>query len=194
MKLENKLTFVKDSNAKNIQAIRLFYVAMEKFKSYSTNEMCVGHTYGISSPFILPENITLEEASKVVSYITEKIEKENNMLTCSEKTVALVSGELEKYGFQIVDGCEKGHFHAVDSFDLFRRIRSALPVCQRIAGVVDLFTVSGDVRIFERSDLNFRYFDWYTPKVSRQEVEGIYKRIGKEHILSGVESGQGEME
>lgn len=168
--------------------IRLFYVAMEKFKRYSTNEMCVGHTYGISSPFMLPENMTVEDANKVVSYLTEKVEKENNIIPCTEKSVAMVSSILEQYGFQRIEGVEHGHYHALTVYDSFRRICPALPVGDNYSGTLDLFTVSGDVKLFERSCLNSRYFDWFTPRVSKKEIEDIYKNIGKGDILENAES------
>ena len=150
---------------------------MEKFKRYATNDVCVGHTYGISNPFILPKNMTLEEANKVVSYLTEKIEKENNLLQCSERSVSMISGLLEDYGFQEVKNSGAGHMHAITLFEPFRRIRAANARCAEMSNVADLFTVSGDVRLFENSELNRRYFDWYTPDVTEDEVNRIYERI-----------------
>ena len=70
MNLQNNINENK-KETRSIRMIRLFYVAMEKFRRYSTNEMCVGHTYGISSPFILPEGMTIEDANKVISYLSE---------------------------------------------------------------------------------------------------------------------------
>lgn len=187
MNLQNNINENK-KETRSIRMIRLFYVAMEKFRRYSTNEMCVGHTYGISSPFILPEGMTIEDANKVISYLSEKVEKENNIEPCTEKSVVMVSDILEQYGFQKVDNIESGHFHSVDKYDPFRKIGSFLPVCQKVAGVVDLFTVSGDLKLFHHSSFDSRYFDWFTPRVSKQEVDEIYNNIGKGDLLECAES------
>lgn len=187
MNLQNNFKENKEKT-RSIRMIRLFYVAMEKFRRYSTNEMCVGHTYGISSPFILPDGMTIEDASKVVSYLSEKVEKENNIEPCTEKSVAMVGDILEEYGFQKVDNIECGHFHSVDKYNPFRKIGSFLPVCQKVAGVVDLFTVNGDLKLFHNSYFDSRYFDWFTPGVSKQEVDAIYNNIGKGNLLESDES------
>ena len=188
MKLKQNKTSVNEKILRDAKSIRLFYVAMERFMRYSTYSMCVGHTYGASTPFILPESMTLEEACKVVSYLTDKIEAENNLLPCSEKAVAMVSKELENYGFKRVNEELFEHNHVVSAYEPLRRIRTILPVCQSYSGVVDLFTVSGDVRVFEHSDLSSRYFDWYTPKVHKQEIDDIYKKIQNKETNLGEES------
>jgi len=60
---------------KRIPTLRLYYVALEKFTRYGTDEIKLGQTYGVSSPFRLPHNMSMEDACKVVSYLSDKVEK-----------------------------------------------------------------------------------------------------------------------
>ena len=168
---------------KRIPTIRLYYIALEKFLKYGTDQMMVGQTYGVSSPFRLPNGMTFEDAFKVVSYLSDKVETENNLEPASEKSVIMVSNILENYGFSKVEGEEKGHFHAVSTYVPFRKIKTAFPACEKIEGVVDLFTVGGNFRTFKKTDLHKRYFDWYSKGVTAEKIQDIYKDIRKEFLL-----------
>ena len=168
---------------KKIPTLRLFYVALEKFTQYGTDELKIGQTYGISSPFRLPHNMSMEDACKVVSYLSDKVEKENNLESACEKSVTMVSNILENYGFRKEEIKEKGHYHSVSECVPFCKIQTSVPATEEIEGVVDLFTVSGDFKIFKKTDLHDRYFDWYNEGISKQEIIDIYKRIGQEHWL-----------
>ena len=170
---------------KRIPTIRLCYVAMEKFKRYGTEETKVGQTYGFSSPFRLPYEMTIEDACRVVSFLSEKVENENNIEPASEQSVAMVSKGLASFGFDRVESRPHGHIHTVSEYDPMRRIQSEALGCGEIDGVVDLFTIGGDFKVFKRSDLYDRYFDWFTEGVSQQEVFDIYKNIRREYLLEG---------
>ncbi len=93
-----------------LKAVRLCYVSMGKYNEYGTDILKIGKTFGLSSPFMLPKGMSSEESCKVISFITEKIEAENNIEPCSESSVALTSRELEKYGFEKVESHAHGHF------------------------------------------------------------------------------------
>ena len=168
---------------KRIPTIRLYYIALEKFLKYGTDQMMVGQTYGVSSPFRLPNGMIFEDAFKVVSYLSDKVETENNLEPASEKSVIMVSNILENYGFRKVEGEEKGHFHAVSSYVPFSKIKTAFPAGEQIEGVVDLFTVGGNFRTFKKTDLHKRYFDWYSKGVTAEKIQDIYKDIRKEFLL-----------
>lgn len=189
-KKDKEMTLVARNNLAELQngeetpAIRLYYVALEQFKRYGTNNLCIGQTYGISSPFVLPKDMSLEDACKVVSFLSDKVEKENNLEPAGAKSVSMVSNILEKYGFEKIDGKEKGYYHTVTEYDPFHKIESGLPVCNKIDGVVDLFSVNGDFKLFKKSDLHDRYFDWYSEGITQQEITKIYKNIHQENLLS----------
>ncbi|MGN1208652.1 MAG: hypothetical protein ACI4TI_04215 [Christensenellales bacterium] len=157
--------------------IRLLYVSFEKFKDHFSNETKIGRTIGVSSPFKLPKNMTLDDACKVISYLSEKIEAENNLNAGSQKSVALVSANLHKYGFKKINGFEHGYYHAIGTKNAFKNNNDAI-YASKIDGVTDLFTVGGDICRFEKSDFNDRYFDWFTENVTKEMFENIYKKIG----------------
>lgn len=168
---------------KRIPTIRLYYVAFNKFNRNGTGYTYIGQTYGISSPFRLPNEMRIEDACKVVSYLSEKVESENNIEPASEKSVAMVSNELTKYGFERVESKEHGHYHAVSEYIPFTKIRTSIPVSRGIDGVVDLFSVGGDFKMFKKSDLHDRYFNWFTAGVTEQEIIEIYKKIRQDYLL-----------
>lgn len=168
---------------KKLPKIRLYYVALSKFNRYAEGEIKVGQTHGISSPFYLPRGMTIEDACKVVSYLSEKVEKEFNYEPASEDSVAMVSKKLRDFGFDKKEGCPHGHFHAVGKYPLFSKIKSSFEACDEIESVVDLFSVGGDFKVFKKTELHDRYFDWFTPNVTEQEIIDIYKKINKEDYL-----------
>ena len=193
MELSDISILAKADYTKRIPTIRLYYVALEKFSRYGSDEIKIGQTYGISSPFRLPNEMSIEDACRVVSYLSEKVESENNLEPASEKSVAMVSKLLTTYGFEKVESKEKGYYHAVSDYKPFEKIRTNfLPACEEIKGVVDLFTVGGDFKVFKKSDLYDRYFDWFTEGITKQEVEDIYKKIRKDYLLPYPTSSDGE--
>lgn len=160
--------------------IRLYYIALNKFNRYGTNERKVGATYGISSPFKIPTGMTEEEAYKVISFLSEKVERENKLEPGSQKSVAMVSYILGNYGFERLDGFPKGYLHTTFDYSTNRKIKasSAGKMCKPIEGVKDLFTVDGDLDLFENCDLNNNYFEWFSEGVPERVVKTIYGRIG----------------
>jgi len=173
----------KTDYTKRILTIRLYYVSLELFNRYGSNELKIGQTYEISSPFRLPPEMSIEDACKVVSYLSDKVEKENNLEPACEKSVIMVSNLLQDYGFEKVETKDKGHYHAVSEYIPYHKIRTDFPVCDKIEGVVDLFTVGGDFDVFKKTDLHGRYFNWYSEDITQQEIVDIYKKIRREYLL-----------
>ena len=162
----------------NAYAIRMFYVAIEKYYNYGTNEKKVGETYGISHPFALPNGMTIEDACKVISFISNKVEKDDDIQPASEISVSTVSSILENYGFKKLETYKNGHYHAISKFLPFRKIETdTFEPCKQIPGVVDLFTVGGHSNMFNKTNLQKRYFDWYLENVNVEEVKEIYKNL-----------------
>lgn len=171
--------------------IRLVYVAIGKYLSYDTSEIRTGETYNITSEFILPSGMSMKDACKVVSYLSEKVECEDNLDEASPSSVAKVSNILEQYGFKKVENCPHGRFHRtkdvhgnfLSSFSTFEDVDEQIKVDDVLAekpGVVDLFTVGGDFRLFTRTPMDKRYFEWFMPRVKREEIEKIYANIGED--------------
>lgn len=171
--------------------IRLVYVAIGKYLSYDTSEIRTGETYNITSEFILPSGMSMKDACKVVSYLSEKVEREDNLDEASPSSVAKVSNILEQYGFKKVENCPHGRFHRtkdvhgnfLSSFSTFEDVDEQIKVDDVLAekpGVVDLFTVGGDFRLFTCTPMDKRYFEWFTPRVKKEEIEKIYANIGED--------------
>ena len=159
--------------------IRMSYVGLEVFYRYGTNELKIGETYGIGKPFKIPEDMTIEDACKVISYLSEKVEEDYDLEPASESSVKKVIELLPVYGFEKIDEYQAGHKHIVSKYTP-TKIKTAIQKCE---GVVDLFTVGGQFDTFKNSDLYDRYFDWFTEGVSKQEVLALYRKIGKDHLI-----------
>ena len=46
--------------------------------------------------------------------------------------------------------------------------------------ILNLFTVTGRLLLFQKSKLYPKYFEWYTEGVSKHEVKKIYEKLGLE--------------
>lgn len=165
---------IKRFEIENSKKIRLIYISLEIFRRYDTSKLKIGETLCVTSQFELPTNMTMKQACKVISYLSEKVEQENGLEPASVASVAEVSQILENYGFKKIPNCEKGHSHCVRNYVPFTKI----PVsCKKEEGVADLITFAGKT-CFKHSEMYSRYFDWFTEGVSLQEVADIYEKIG----------------
>lgn len=137
---------------------RLSYVDYHRFgEGYGYGPNNVSLLYWNSDTFTLPINMDRNDAFKVLSYLTDFIEKEDDIEIGSLKSVRTLNSvlDLERFGF--------------------RKIK-----CGDKALVVDLFTVAGRSLLFKRSGYYEKYFNWYTEGVTREEVEAIYAKLGME--------------
>lgn len=154
--------------------IRLIYVAIEKYISRFDLKDKLGTTYNSSSPFKLPEGMTMQEAYKVISYISEFVEKTYNKEPASSDSVALTSYTLGSYGFEKIEGFPKGYTHSTEDYVGRGKVieETTIPATR------DLYTVGGDFGQFKKSNLYSKYFNWFVENVSLEEVQAIYDRIG----------------
>ena len=67
------------------------------------------------------------------------------------------------------------------SLNLFTFIREGREP-QQIRNVTDFFTVGGDLRLFEQSDLMDRYFEWFTYNRYADEIKEFAKKYGVEFL------------
>lgn len=144
---------LEDHEIPNSNYYRLHYIEF-----YRRNEQIdprpdnIGITNWPCSTFMLPEGMTREEGFKILSYLTDFIEKRKDTEACSLKSVRTLDGvlDLDRFGFQKVTTNPKD--------------------------VIDLFTVSGRILLFKQSEFYEKYFEWYTENVTRGEIEKIYKK------------------
>ena len=165
--------------------IRLYYVAFNKINDLKTLDTKIGKTFGVSMPFVLPNGMSIKDACKVVSFLFDKVERENlNIVPGSESCVCMVNKLLSKYGFSAMESAERGHFYTESNYKPGKKIQTdVFPVCNKIEGTIDLFTIGGSVRIFKKTDLAKRYFNWYIKGVTAKDIKNIYESIGQQYIL-----------
>lgn len=106
-------------------------------------------------PFVMPDHMTEEEGFKTLSYLTDFIEKRDDIDECSFTSVAYLDIILEKYGFKRVNETDENR-------------------------ITDLFTVNGRFSLFEKSEFYKKYFNWYKDRISKEEIEKIYNKLGME--------------
>lgn len=138
---------------------RLYYVNYHRIREY---EGCMENNIGVinwcGKPFKFPKGMSREEGFKVLSYLTDFIERRPEVEKCSWKSVQTLDSvlDLERFGFVRTEETD-------------------------INKIIDLFTVDGRLLLFKKMSEHYpRYFDWYVKNVSWWEVFSIYKRCGLE--------------
>lgn len=138
---------------------RLHYIDYHRIgENYGYRENNIGVIDWSFKPFTLPNGMSREDSFKVLSYLTDYIEKNLNLEHCSYKSVAELDNALnfENLGFMRVN-LSSDDF----SFD-----------------GIDLFTVTGRLQLFKKSSHYQKYFEWYMEGITFDEVKEIYQRCG----------------
>lgn len=159
--------------------IRLVYFSVERFKD-DRGDMRIGQSFGLSNPYIIPKGMSLEQVFKVISYLSEKIEREKQLESACPKSVRLTSEELSKYGFIKVDGYRSGYYNST-TYDYSRAIDLPTPMqfeFNKGISSIDLFSVGGDFELFKQTKLYSKYFEWFTSGITEEVVKDIYNQIG----------------
>lgn len=102
--------------------------------------------------FNIPEKMNVEEAFIVLSYLVKKIEEDLKLEECSQLAVTVLNKNLEKF-----------HFKKLPEYD---------------GEIVDLYTVTGNMKRFKKSEYTNKYFEWFTEGVAAEEVKNIYFKYG----------------
>ena len=142
----------------NQNIYRLYYINYHRIgEGYGHRKNNIGIINWRFNPFILPKEMTREEGFKVLSYLTDFIEKREDTESCSFKSVSTLDGvlNLERFGFTRVEEKDESK-------------------------ILNLFTVDGRLLLFKRSNLYSKYFEWYVENVTKEEVESIYAKHNME--------------
>ncbi len=137
---------------------RLYYLNYHRINEYEGNRSNnVGVLDFPLSPFKLPEGMSREDAFKVLSYLTDDVERQPGIEPFSLKAVKTLNGilDLERFGFKKVKEKDEDK-------------------------ILNLFTLTGRILLFKNSKLYPKYFEWYTEGVSKEEVQKIYAKLGIE--------------
>ncbi len=137
---------------------RLYYVDYHRIgQGYGMKNNNIGIINWNFEPFMFPNGMTREEGFKVLSYFTDVIEKKENIDVGSFKSVKTLDENiaLGRIGFTKVKENDENK-------------------------ILNLFTVSGRVLLFKKSDLYQKYFEWYSENVTLNEVKEIYTKYNME--------------
>lgn len=138
---------------------RLYYINYHRIgENRSFNRNNVGVIDWPLKPFLLPVGMSREEAFKVLSYLTDYIERILNLEQCSQKSVMQLDEALNLERL------------------CFRRLNMSFE--NDSDKIINLFTVAGRQLLFKRSKYYEMYFEWYTEGVTYEEVKEIYSRCG----------------
>lgn len=149
---------LEDHPVGNQDIYRLYFVNYHRIgESYGRQDNNVGMINWPCNPFMFPEGMSREEGFKVLSYLTDFIEKREDTEPCSLKSVRTLDGvlDLERFGFKRVKEDDENK-------------------------ILNLFTVSGRLLLFKRSKLYPKYFEWYVENVTLEEVTNIYTKYNME--------------
>ena len=142
----------------NQDTYRLYYVDYHRINEYNgCDKNNIGMIDYPLKPFKFPEGMSREDGFKVLSYLTDDIEKQPDVGPYSLKSVRTLDKvlDLDRFGFTRVEESDEEK-------------------------ILNLFTVTGRLLLFQKSKLYPKYFEWYTEGVSRREVERIYANLGLE--------------
>ena len=142
----------------NQNIYRLYYVDYHRIgQGYGMKNNNIGIIDWNFEPFMFPNGMTREEGFKVLSYFTDVIEKKEDIDVGSFKSVKTLDENiaLGRIGFTKVKENDENK-------------------------IINLFTVSGRVLLFKKSDLYQKYFEWYSENVTLNEVKEIYTKYNME--------------
>ena len=150
---------LEDHEVGNQNIYRLYYINYHRIGmlGHSDNRSNIGLVNWPCKPFMLPEGLSREDGFRVLSYLTDFIEKRDDVEPGSLKSVNTLDSVLnnERFGFKRVDETDENK-------------------------ILNLFTIDGRALLFKRSELYKKYFEWYVEGVTKEEVENIYNKIGME--------------
>lgn len=156
----------------NIKKIRFVYVKASRHDNVYTGDKKFEVRVDNHESLNIPNGVSLEEACALASYLSLKIERENNLEECDPRGVALVVKKMKNFGFTENKDKNIGYHHSTYEYNPFAKyiLDNACPI---IDNCFDLFVVDGDVKCFEKTNLNDRYVEWFTPITDVKKVSKI---------------------
>ena len=147
---------VKGTKDYNKEKLKVSYDETSVFRLRLLHFGTIGYGYNIKeivdwphSPFLLPENMSVQEGFLILSYLVRKIEQDLRLPKCAPRAVTILNENLTKYHFRISSNYNN---------------------------IVDLITATGDMKRFKRSEYYTTYFDWFTEGVTFERVKAIYEK------------------
>ena len=158
----------------NISKIRFIYAKASKHDNLYTYNRDIKFEVRIDihKSLSIPEGVTLEESCALASYLSLKVERENNFEECDPRTIPLVIEKMKSFGFTENDEKNIGYHHQTSTYSPFKKYNLDT-TCPTIDGCLDLFVVDGDVKCFEKTSLNDRYVEWFTPSIKEKDIKKV---------------------
>ena len=134
----------------NQKIYRLYYI--NYFRAENNRVGLINYPF---EPFVFPEDMSRDDGFKVLSYLTDFIEREANIKPCSLKSVKSLDMvlDIERLGFKKVDELNEDK-------------------------ILNLFTIDGRIALFKKCGLYPKYFEWYTEGITFDEIKDIYDKCG----------------
>ena len=151
--------------------IRLVYIGLAPYNSYAGGKK-IGETLLASPTFALKEGMSMEEAYKVISYLSLKVERDYRLNPGCRESVIRVCSILENYGFKKINEDGKANYHATLECPVSR---VTIPLV-KVDDCVNLYTVDGHFDLFRRSNLYSDYFEWFNENVKESEFNQIINK------------------
>lgn len=152
----------------------LRYVALEGVTHLDSTgtTLKLGKTYFQTETFVAPDGMDFEDACKVISYLSDKLEHEQDLAAATPQSLKAIQKILPSYGFKRVYPWTQHFTNWVSDYNRWPNIDDFEREDQH--NIVPLYAIGGDINFFKRSNLNREYFEWFTPNVSLEDVLNIY--------------------
>lgn len=154
----------------NVDKIRLIYVNLTKHYNMYLDDTKFEATLEIGNPFNIPNDMELQKVCDIISFVSLKVEKENNLEQCSKEGFILTNQILKQNVFEEVEGYKSGYAHVTNSYSPFKKI-NLNNICPEIDSCMDLFVVDGNVKLFNKTSLKDRYVEWFVNKPETKEIK-----------------------
>lgn len=105
--------------------------------------------------FKLPNDMSEEEAFLIISYIKEQVERELGIQSDTQNEAIMMNSLLEDYNFKKICNFNQTY---------------------KEKDITDLYIVGGNKKRFETSKHYEKHVEWFTPNVSEEQVQRIYKK------------------
>ncbi len=177
--------------------IRLCYVDVDLLNMYGFEKPVLEINYAATCVYKLPDGMTIEDANRVVSYVTRLNNSKYSIVPSTESSMQFAGASLQEFGFKKESKHEADYNHA----HVFCEYDSELPdftintnnvVKTDIEGVVDLMTIGGNQFLFMHSDLAPKAYPWFRMDSKFEDVKKIYDRIGINLAKNGVVNARGK--
>lgn len=153
------------------EGVRLIFVNMDLVKG--DNSSTIETTYSVFNPFKLPKGMSLNEALYVISYLRTQAFETFGYDKNSYDNANKINSLLEEYDFKKLKGYNVGYSRLNLPIPPQSKLIS-LSGTEQIDGIADLFFVTGNIKCFKQTELYSRFFRWFRPTTSSQEVSKIY--------------------